>query len=130
MRTTSSSISELTLGRPGERRCFEPSNFAAISLRYQPGMVSGLAMRATCCSPFRPGRLPISASVALSPSDSPQAGPQVSSQNPVLGRQILILKQQFLIDQSGIEVTRIADDRLGTQRSSLFEILLDPRRLV
>src|SRR5438128_4115487 len=29
-----------------------------------------------------------------------------------------------------IEVTGIADDRLGTQRPSLFEVLLDPRRLV
>ena len=29
-----------------------------------------------------------------------------------------------------VEVTSVADDRLGTQRPSLFKVLLDPRRLV
>ena len=37
-------------------------------------MVSGLAMRATCCRPLRPKRLPISARVARSPSESRQPG--------------------------------------------------------
>src|SRR5262249_54420442 len=56
----------------GERRCLEPSNFSATSLRYQASMVSGLAMRATGCRPLRPNRLPISASVARSPLESLQ----------------------------------------------------------
>jgi hypothetical protein len=37
-------------------------------------MVSGLAMRATGSSPLRPKRLPISAGVARSPSESRQPG--------------------------------------------------------
>jgi hypothetical protein len=85
-------------GRPGERRCLEPSNFSATSLRYQARMVSGLAMRATGCSPLRPKRLPISASVARSPLESLQLGGSPCLQNTVLGHQVLILQQELLVD--------------------------------
>src|SRR6516165_9629248 len=64
-----------TGARPaGRARCLEPSNFSATSWRYQARMVSGLARRATCSSPLRPKRLPISARVARSPSESRQPG--------------------------------------------------------
>jgi hypothetical protein len=46
----------------------EPSNFRAISLRYQARMVSGLATRATSPSASRPRLSPISARVARSGS--------------------------------------------------------------
>ena len=42
------------VGRPGYRRCLEPSNFLATSLRYQARMVSGLAMQATSRSALLP----------------------------------------------------------------------------
>ena len=42
--------------------------------RYQARMVSGLARRATGCRPLRPKRLPISARVARSRSESRQPG--------------------------------------------------------
>jgi len=64
-----SSISGSVRGRPGDRRFLQPSNFSATSWRYQARMVSGLARRASCSSPLRPKRLPISARVARSPSD-------------------------------------------------------------
>jgi hypothetical protein len=64
-------------------------------------MVSGLAMCATGSSPLRPKRLPISARVARSPSESRQPGCQTCLQNAVLGRQVLILQQELLVDQSG-----------------------------
>ena len=38
--TTKRSVSSSTLGRPGERRNLDPSNLLAISLPYQPRMVS------------------------------------------------------------------------------------------
>src|ERR1039458_6991896 len=43
-------------GRPAERRNLDPSNLLAISLRYQPRMVSGMAVAATSSSAFRPDR--------------------------------------------------------------------------
>ena len=49
-------------------------DWCAKSWRYQARMVSGLARRATGCSPLRPKRLPISARVARSPSESRQPG--------------------------------------------------------
>src|ERR1019366_2184352 len=48
--TTKPSVSASTLGRPGERRNLDPSNLLAISWRYQPRMVSGLAVAATSSS--------------------------------------------------------------------------------
>ena len=47
-RTTSASRSGAMRGRPGEARTLEPSNFRAMSRRYQARMVSGLATQATC----------------------------------------------------------------------------------
>ena len=61
-------------GRPGDRRFLQPSNFSATSWRYQARMVSSLARHATRSSPLRPNRLPISARVARSPSESRQPG--------------------------------------------------------
>lgn len=55
-RLTSCSISSLVLGRPGYRRDFDPSNLCAMSLRYHPRTVSGLAALATSSSAFRPSR--------------------------------------------------------------------------
>jgi hypothetical protein len=43
IRTTRASTSGATAGRPGYRRCLEPSTFLATSLRYHAKMVSGLA---------------------------------------------------------------------------------------
>jgi hypothetical protein len=64
-------------------------------------MVSGLAMRATGCSPLRPKRLPISARVARSPSEIRKPPLQMCLQNMVLGRKVLVLQQERLIHQSG-----------------------------
>jgi hypothetical protein len=63
-------------------------------------MVSGLARRATGRRPLRPKRLPISARVPLAIGEPP-TWLQTRLQNAVLGRQVLILQQEFLVDQSG-----------------------------
>ena len=67
--TMSASVAGSTRGRPGYDRLFEPSNFAATSRRYQPRIVSGLAIQVTLARAFRPNLRPISASVARSGSD-------------------------------------------------------------
>src|SRR5580704_13663460 len=100
-RTTSSSISGLIRGRPTARRCFEPPNLCAMSRRYQARMVSGPATQATCCK-----RLPTE-----SLTDLGQRGPlsivqsqdlfTMRFQDPILRREVLVLQQQFLIDQTG-----------------------------
>jgi hypothetical protein len=100
-RTTRFSISAPTRGRPGDRRCFEPSNLAATSWRYQLGMVSGLARRATCCRAFRPKRLPISASVNGSPSESRKFRGECAFKIRSSAARCSILQEEFLIDQSG-----------------------------
>src|SRR5262249_25465556 len=48
------STSVETGGRPGYDRFFEPSNFWAMSFRYQARIVSGLATQATSRSTLRP----------------------------------------------------------------------------
>jgi len=58
----------------GRAALFGAVEFSATSWRYQARMVSGLAMCATVCSPLQPKRLPISASVLRSPSESRQPG--------------------------------------------------------
>ena len=87
-------------GRPGYLRFLEPSNLLAISLRYQTRMVAGLATRATSARALRPSRLPISASVDLSGLDKRSRGRQVRSHDPVFRSQVLILEEQFLVDQT------------------------------
>jgi hypothetical protein len=73
-------------------RYFEPSNFRAISFRYQAKMVSGLATQATYFSAVRPSRLPISASVDRSGSDSrSRAGRR--ARRICLRDQVLVLQQ-------------------------------------
>ena len=67
--TIRSVTSRLIRGRPGKERNFEPSNFLAMSRRYQARIVSGFATQATSFSALRPSRLPISASVDRSGSD-------------------------------------------------------------
>jgi hypothetical protein len=62
-------------------------------------MGSGLVRRATGCRLLRPKRLPISATVAYSPSESRQPGCRRAFQNAILGRQVLILEQKLLFDQ-------------------------------
>ncbi len=64
----------LIRGRPGYDRNFDPSNFCAISWRYHARMVSGFATQATSFNKLRPSRLPISASVDLSGSESRTRG--------------------------------------------------------
>src|SRR5258708_38992862 len=61
---------DLPWGGPTLRRNFDPSNLFAMSFRYQPRIVSGLAVAATSSSALRPRRCAISASVALSPFES------------------------------------------------------------
>jgi hypothetical protein len=90
MRITSSSISELTRGRPGDRRCLDPFEFCSnqFAIPAENGIGSGDARH--LLQPFP----------SQTPADFRQRGPlavrqpqarlQVTSQNPVLGRQILI----------------------------------------
>jgi len=70
MRTIKASTAACTRGRPGYARRLDPSNFLAISRRYHVRMVSGFATHATSARHLRPSRLPISARVALSGSES------------------------------------------------------------
>ena len=70
-------------------------------------MVSGLATPATCCSSFRPSRLPISASVIR--SGQPEAWLQMGFQDAVLDQQVLILQEQFLVDETRHEVQKTGD---------------------
>ena len=48
IRRINASVSRSMRGRPGFRRCFEPSNLRATSRRYQARIVSGFATEATC----------------------------------------------------------------------------------
>src|SRR5689334_16050481 len=70
MRTTRRSISSSMEGRPIDLRNFDPSNFLAISSRYQRSSVSGIAAAATSARAFLPNRWAISANVVFSESDS------------------------------------------------------------
>jgi hypothetical protein len=60
-------------GRPGYERDLEPSNFLAMSRRYQSGSCRAWPHR-DVFSALRPSRLPISASVDLSGSVSRNRG--------------------------------------------------------
>ena len=100
-RTTSSSISGPMRGRPTSRRCFEPSNLCAMSPAIpgqdgvRPGHASDLLQH-----------LP-----AESLTDLGQRGPlsivqsqdlfTMRFQDPILRREVLVLQQPFLIDQTG-----------------------------
>lgn len=70
IRTTRRSISSSTGGRPTDLRNFDPSNFFAISSRYQRNRVSGLATAATSARAFRPSLWTISPSVVFSEPES------------------------------------------------------------
>jgi len=62
-----------TDARPaGRAALFGAVKFLGHQFAIPARMVSGLAMRATGCSPLRPKRLPICASVTRSPSESHQ----------------------------------------------------------
>ena len=65
-----------------------------MSFRYQPRIVSGLAMQATWARALHPSRLPISAKVLLCGSDN-------RKKEGRWARKILVLQQQFLIDEPG-----------------------------
>src|SRR5215467_3062725 len=70
IRTTRCSISASRGGRPMDLRNLDPSNFLAMSFRYQRNKVSGLAADATSAKALRPKRWAISANVTFSESDS------------------------------------------------------------
>src|SRR6516225_1108429 len=70
IRTTHRSVSSSTRGRPHDLRNPDPSNFLAMSFRYQASNVSGFATAANSSKAFRPNRWAISANVAFSASDN------------------------------------------------------------
>ena len=71
-----------------------------MSLRYQAKMVAGLVTHATWARALRPGCLPIWAKEDLSRRDMRKRA-EVCPENSILRSQILILQEQFLIDQTG-----------------------------
>jgi hypothetical protein len=85
-RTTSSSTSGETCGRPGLPRCRDPSNLRDTSCRYQPRVVSGWAT-AISFRALRRSRLPISVPLGT-PSglcDGPRQ-PRVAAAQRILDR--------------------------------------------
>jgi len=77
----------------GVRRCLEPSNFSATSRRYQARMVSGLARRAT-------GAVLCVLNACRFPPGWPARNQRVASLAFKI-RLVLILQQEFLVNQSG-----------------------------
>jgi hypothetical protein len=63
-------------------------------------MVSGLATQATCWSAVRPSRLPISSKGGALGIRKAYSGWKVRPEDAIFCDQILILEQEFLIDQA------------------------------
>ena len=88
-------------GRPGRRRCEEPSNLAATSWRYQPRMVSGFGDAGDLLQQFAAQTFADFGERGSLGTGEPEAWLQMGFQNTVLSQQVLILQKQFLVDETG-----------------------------
>src|SRR2546425_11018593 len=98
MRTINASSSWSIVGRPGDCRCWEPSNFWATRVRCQPRIVSGLTIWATPVRACLPSFWPITARALALAITQPEAAVELAAADTVVRHQLFVAQQQCLID--------------------------------
>ncbi len=93
----SSSTSGAKVGRPGERRFFEPASLCATSPGCQAKMASGETMAATSVSLAAERLADIGQRSALAVGE-PETAADLSTRNAVLRGEVLVAEKQLLVN--------------------------------